>query len=56
MILKYIQVNITHIEQLGTGAIYCQIFDSIFRNKINMKKVNWEAKHDYEFLSNFKLL
>lgn len=52
---KY-QINIKNIEQCCTGAIYCQIFDSILPGKIKMKKVNWKAKYEYEFMNNFKIL
>lgn len=51
-----LKLNITKIEQACTGAIYCQILDSIYPNKVKMNKVNWKASHDYEFLSNLKVL
>lgn len=41
---------------MGTGAVYCQIFDSIYPEKIQLNKINWKAKLEYEFLSNFKIL
>lgn len=28
---ELLQVNYTKIEQCGTGAVYCQILDSIYR-------------------------
>lgn len=44
------------VEECCTGAIHCQIFDVLYPGKMNMTKVNFEAKHEYEFVKNFKLL
>jgi len=49
-------LNITKIEQLGAGNVYCQIFDSIHPGKINMSKVNWKAHLEWEYIQNLKLL
>ena len=51
-----LNTNLSKIEQLGTGAIYCQLIDVLYPGKIQLSKVNWKAKYDYEFVSNFKLL
>lgn len=51
-----LQLNITKIEQLGSGAVYCQIIDMMFPNAITMSKVKFNAKLDYEFTHNLKLL
>jgi len=50
-----LQLNYTKIEQCGTGAAYCQIFDSIYGN-VPLTRVKFTAKHEYEFLANFKVL
>jgi len=50
-----LQLNYTKIEQCGTGAAYCQIFDSIYGD-IPLSRVKFTAKHEYEFLANFKVL
>ena len=34
------QTNITKIEDLASGAIYCKIFDECMPGKIQMTKVN----------------
>jgi RP/EB family microtubule-associated protein len=49
-------LNLTKIEQLGSGSVYCQIFDSIHPGKINMSKVNWKAHLEWEYIQNLKLL
>lgn len=46
----------SRIEQLGTGAVYCQVFDTMFPGKIKVAKVNWRAKNEWEFIQNFKIL
>jgi len=50
-----LQINYTKIEQCGTGAAYCQILDSIY-NDIPMNRVKFNAKHEYEYLANFKVM
>jgi RP/EB family microtubule-associated protein len=44
------------IEQVCTGAAFCVIMDAIFPNKVAMSKVNFNAKFDYEYVQNFKIL
>jgi len=50
-----LQINYTKVEQCGTGAAYCQILDSIYGD-LPMTRVKFAAKHEYEFLANFKIL
>ena len=51
-----LDLNLIKIEQLGTGAVYCQIFDTMFPGKIKINKVNWRARNEWEFIQNFKIL
>ena len=44
------------MEQCATGAVYCQIIDAIYPGTVQMSKVNWGAKHDYEYAYNYKIL
>jgi RP/EB family microtubule-associated protein len=44
------------IEQCATGAVYCQILDSIFPGSVSLSKVKWDAKSNHEFVANFKIL
>jgi RP/EB family microtubule-associated protein len=47
--------NITKVEQCGTGAIFCQIFDSIYLD-VPMQKVRFDVNNEYQYLNNFKVL
>ncbi|KAL4488947.1 hypothetical protein ABPG72_005734 [Tetrahymena utriculariae] len=51
-----LKVNMTLIEQLGSGTMYCQLLDVIFPGQIPLSKVKWTAKLEYDFLHNFKIL
>jgi len=44
------------IEQLGTGAVHCQLLDYYFPGSLSLGKVNWKAKTSWEFVANFKVL
>ncbi|KAJ3365794.1 hypothetical protein GGF32_008192 [Allomyces javanicus] len=48
-------LNITKIEELGKGYAICQIFDSIYLD-VPLKKVKFNAKHEFEYIQNFKIL
>jgi hypothetical protein len=50
------KLNMGKIEQACTGALYCQIIDSIHPGKVKMHKINWKAKLEHEYIQNFKIL
>ncbi|APA10364.1 hypothetical protein SS1G_07164 [Sclerotinia sclerotiorum 1980 UF-70] len=50
-----LQLNITKVEQCGTGAALCQVFDSIFLD-VPMSKVKFNVNTEYAYLQNFKIL
>ncbi|KAF9258268.1 hypothetical protein L218DRAFT_964634 [Marasmius fiardii PR-910] len=50
-----LQINYTKVEQCGTGGAYCQVFDSIYGD-VPMTRVKMNAKHEYEYIANFKVL
>ncbi|EGN97762.1 hypothetical protein SERLA73DRAFT_182503 [Serpula lacrymans var. lacrymans S7.3] len=52
---ELLQLNYTKIEQCGSGAAYCQILDSVYGD-LPMARVKMNAKHEYEFIANFKVL
>ncbi|KAL8641929.1 MAG: hypothetical protein Q9228_001323 [Teloschistes exilis] len=50
-----LQLNVTRIEDCGTGAVLCQIYDSIDKD-VPMNKVKFEARTETDYLHNFKVL
>ena len=50
-----LDLNITKVESVGTGAVLCQIMDTIY-NDIPMQRVKFQAIHEYEYVNNFKIL
>lgn len=48
-------LSYTKVEQCGSGAAYAQIIDSIYLN-VPLAKIKFDAKHDYEYINNFKVL
>ncbi|CAD7675331.1 unnamed protein product [Nyctereutes procyonoides] len=51
-----LQLNLTKIEQLCSGAAYCQFMDMLFPGSIALKKVKFQAKLECEYIQNFKIL
>jgi len=50
-----LQLNVTKVEQCGTGAALCQIYDSIFLD-VPMARVKFNINAEYAYLENFKIL
>jgi hypothetical protein len=48
--------HITKIEETASGAVACQILDSIFPGEVPMSKVRWDAKSSHEFVGNYKII
>ncbi|MFT7810768.1 microtubule-associated protein RP/EB family member 3 isoform X1 [Arapaima gigas] len=51
-----LQLNYTKVEQLCSGAAYCQFMDMLFPGCILLKKVKFQAKLEHEYIHNFKVL
>ncbi|XP_075440630.1 microtubule-associated protein RP/EB family member 2 isoform X2 [Ascaphus truei] len=49
-------LNYIKVEQLCSGAAYCQFMDMLFPGCISLKKVKFQAKLEHEYIHNFKLL
>ena len=52
---KTLDLEIKSIEQTSTGAIFCQLLDAAHPGTVRMNKVNWKAKLETEYISNFKI-
>uniref|UniRef100_A0A3B3Q6I9 Microtubule-associated protein RP/EB family member 3 n=1 Tax=Paramormyrops kingsleyae TaxID=1676925 RepID=A0A3B3Q6I9_9TELE len=51
-----LQLTYTKIEQLCSGAAYCQFMDMLFPGCVLLKKVKFQAKLEHEYIHNFKVL
>lgn len=51
-----LQSNYTRIEDMSTGAAYCQFTDLLFPGQLQMKKVKWNSKLEHEWINNWKLV
>ncbi|KAJ6477889.1 calponin homology domain-containing protein [Mycena vitilis] len=50
-----LQLNYTKVEQCGTGGAYLQVLDSIYGD-LPMARIKMNAKHEYEYLANYKIM
>ncbi|XP_052841556.1 microtubule-associated protein RP/EB family member 1 [Drosophila gunungcola] len=50
-----VQGHFKKIEELCSGAAYCQMMEMIFPNCINLKRVKMSAKLEHEYLHNLRL-
>ncbi|XP_068679635.1 microtubule-associated protein RP/EB family member 1-like isoform X1 [Montipora foliosa] len=51
-----LQLKYTKIEQLCSGAAYCQFMDMLFMDCVNLTKVKFASNQEHEFISNWKIL
>ncbi|CAF0846522.1 unnamed protein product [Rotaria sp. Silwood1] len=53
-----LEANFTKIEDLCTGAAYCQFMEMMFPGAIGTrsKRVKWNTKLEHEYINNFKVL
>ena len=50
-----LNLDIKALDQTITGAIFCQLLDAAHPGTVRMNKVNWKAKLETEYISNFKI-
>lgn len=53
---ELLAINVEKIEQCASGAVYCQLVDAIYPGNVQLSKVNWMAKSEYEHIHNYKVL
>jgi len=51
-----LQSQIGKIEEMGTGAAYCQLMDILFPGTIPLKRVKYSSKQETDAINNFKIL
>jgi len=51
-----LQSQFGKIEELGTGAAYCQFMDMMFPGSVPLKRVKFSSKLEHEYINNFKIL
>jgi RP/EB family microtubule-associated protein len=51
-----LQSQFSKIEELCTGAAYCQYMDMLFPGSVPMKRVKFRTNLEHEYIQNFKIL
>ncbi|KAK2723919.1 microtubule-associated protein RP/EB family member 1-like isoform X1 [Artemia franciscana] len=51
-----LQSSLTKVEELCTGAAYCQFMDMLFPGTVPMKRVKVRTNLEHEYIQNFKIL
>jgi len=51
-----LQTKFAKIEELCSGAVYCQFMDMLFPGSVQVKKVKFNTKLEHEYITNFKVL
>jgi RP/EB family microtubule-associated protein len=50
------QIKYAKVEEVASGAFYCQVLDYLYPGQMRMNLVNWNSKLDYDWIGNFKLV
>jgi RP/EB family microtubule-associated protein len=53
---EHLELQLSKIEQCGTGAVYCGLMDKLYPGTFNFGAVKWGAKNDFEYMDNYKVL
>ncbi|XP_027197986.1 microtubule-associated protein RP/EB family member 1 [Dermatophagoides pteronyssinus] len=51
-----LEADFKKVEELCSGAAYCQFMDMLFPGSIQLKKVKFRTNLEHEYIQNFKLL
>ncbi|CAD5118886.1 DgyrCDS7562 [Dimorphilus gyrociliatus] len=50
-----LDANYSKIEELCSGAAYCQLMDLLFIDAISLKRVKFNTQLEHEYINNFKI-
>mmetsp|Transcript_11574 Transcript_11574/g.12896 ORF Transcript_11574/g.12896 Transcript_11574/m.12896 type:complete len:349 (+) Transcript_11574:106-1152(+) len=53
---SHLSMNLAKIEDTASGAVACQLMDYMFPGTVPMKRVNWEARSEFQYIENYKIL
>ena len=51
-----LSMSLTKIEETASGAVACQLIDYMYPGTIPMKRVNWAANAEFQYIENYKIL
>nr|XP_043606241.1 microtubule-associated protein RP/EB family member 1B-like [Erigeron canadensis] len=51
-----LQLNLSRIEEVASGAVQCQMMDMTYPGAVPMHKVNFDARTEYDMIQNYKVL
>ena len=52
---KLLDLELSSLEEMVTGAIFCQLLDACHPGTVKLNKVNWKANSETDYISNFKI-
>ncbi|KAH8387452.1 hypothetical protein KR093_007141 [Drosophila rubida] len=53
---RTLNTNIGRIENLCTGAAYCQLMDILFPGTVRIRRVKFTCNQPFEYINNFRIL